>query len=805
MFRNYLLSTWRSLQRNRLNAILNITGLTAGIASCLFIFLYVTDELSFDKSFTKSDRIYRIQSFYKFDDVDDKFGITPFPTAQVLKSDYPEVELATRITPNGQQFLKKGNDVFQIEDVSLADSTFFDVFDIPFKYGDPSVALDDPNSIVLTADEAKRLFGEENPVGQSLEWDQKAFKVTGVLDDENIRSHFEYDLLVSMNSADTAITNQLSRDWGNNNSFTYVVLPRAGMEGEFQSRLDEVVAKYQLPFWQQGGFSGKIEMHAEPLKDVHFNNYLIYDTAKKGNRTYVLIFSVVALLTLSIACINFINLSLAAASRRAKEVAMRKVAGAERKQLIIQFIGEAVMLALISTLLAFAFVELLLPVFNNITEKSLTGNVLLTPKVFLFAFAIVLFIGINAGSYPAFYISRLPVVAIFRDARTSLGRSGIPRKTLVTMQFTLSIAMIIATLSVMSQLNYMRNKDLGFESKNMMAITLPQADTSQYAPLRAFRQELTTIPFVTDVARSAHIPGSQIARFVLNVNTSSGVQDKPFAVMFTDENYLTMSKMKLLEGRLFNESDATTPFGVALVNKALVNACGWTDPLNAELRIPSDGVNPGTTTKVIGVIDDFHFASLHHPIEPLVIAQQNPRGLAGYLMVETRATLSDNVAGQIESIWKKYFPNKEFDYTYLDQRFAKMYDAEQKMFVVSMYFAVLAILLCCLGLYGLSAITTRQRTKEIGIRKVMGASMSTILTLLNRDFLILVMISIVMAFPLAWYGIHNWYQNFAYHDRIHWAYFVVAAMFAIVITVLTVSLLALRTVNNDPVKALRYE
>lgn len=805
MIRNYLLTAWRNLMRNRLNALLNIVGLSVGIASCLFIFLYLRDELSFDSAFSNAERIYRIQAFYKFDDVDDKFGISPYPVAPVLKQDYPDVLAATRITPNGKQFLKRGNDVFQVEDISYADSNFFQVFDFPFRFGDPANALVSANSIVLTSAESTRLFGDANPVGETLMWIDEPFKVTGVVDDENIRSHFEFTVLASMSSADTAITGRLMADWGNNNSFTYIMLARENMSEEFQPKLDEVVAKYQLPYWQTTGFSGSIEMHAEPLKEIHFNNYLIYDTAKKGNKAYIYIFTIVALITLCIAGINFVNLSVAAASGRVREVALRKVVGATRGQLIVQFIGEALLLAVISSLVAFALVELLLPFFNYITEKSMSSHALLEPSVLGFVFLLIVCVGLLAGSYPAFYISSLPVVAIFRGANTSLGKSGLLRKVLVTLQFTLAIAMIIATLSVLNQLHFMRSKDLGFVSDNMMAITLPQADTSQFAPLTAFRNEIVSLPYVKSVSRSAQIPGAQTSRFVLQVRTSSGEQNKPFAVMFTDENYLTMSNMKVKEGRLFNAMDATNPFGVVLVNRALVNACGWTEPLNERLTIPGDGVQPPLHTQVIGVIEDFHFASLHHPIEPLVIAQQNPRGVSGYLMVETTGLMQQPMLSSLETAWKKYFPNKEFDFSFLNERFARMYESEEKMFSITIYFAVLTMLLCCLGLYGLSAITTQQRIKEIGIRKVMGASVRTILTMLNRDFLWLVFIAILLACPLAWFGVQNWLQHFAYHDEIRIVFFFVAALFAVLITIITVSLMAIRTTLADPIRAIRYE
>jgi putative ABC transport system permease protein len=416
-------------------------------------------------------------------------------------------------------------------------------------------------------------------------------------------------------------------------------------------------------------------------------------------------------LTLSIACINFINLATAAASKRAKEVAMRKVSGASRSQLIIQFIGEALLMSLFSCLLAFAIVELLLPFFNHITDKGITDAILISPKFLGVALMMIVFIGFVAGSYPAFYISALPVTSIFRDAQTALGKSGLMRKVLVTVQFTLSIAMIIATLSVLSQLQFMRTKDLGFKKDNMIVLTLPQADTTQRVALSALKNDLMSTPGIVSVARSAHIPGRQTSRFVLNVNTSSGPQDKPFPVLFTDENYLTMSRMQLKEGRMFTPEDASRPFGVVLVNEAVVRSCGWNNPLAEKITIPGDGRFPPQQADVIGVIKDFHFASLHFPIEPLIIGQQNPGGVAGNLMVETDGTNHAQVLSGVETAWKKSFPNKELDYTFLDDHFKKLYSSEEKMFSISVYFAALAVLLCCLGLYGLSSFTTRQRTR----------------------------------------------------------------------------------------------
>ena len=804
MFKNYFITALRNFRRNKLSSLLNIIGLSAGIASCLFIYIYVSDELAYDRGFSKSDRIYRLQSFYKFDDVDDKFGITPYPAIPAIVKDNPEVEAGTRITEIGPQDVRFNDQVYKAERVHFADSNFFDVFDFPFVVGDAAKALSEPMSVVLTKTESERLFGQENPIGKTIEF-TKSYQVTGVIDDKKIKTHLPVGYLISMSSADTSFVNALRDDWGNNNSFSYLVLPREGMQAEFQPKLDQIVSNYQLPQWKTFGFNGTIEMHIEPLTEVHFNDYLIYDVEEKGNKTYVLIFSIVAILTLIIACINFVNLATATASRRAKEVAMRKVAGATRKQLIIQFIGEAFLTTLLSAIIAFALLELMIPYFNYITGKEMTSSDLLNGSFLLAVGGLIVFIGLIAGSYPAFFISNLPVTAIFRDARGSLGKSGVLRKILVTTQFTISIALIIATLSVLSQLRFMRNKDLGFQTGNMLCVTLPAGDTSQYAPLQAFKNDLRGLAFVKSVSRSANIPGSSTGRFVLNVNTPTGRQDKPFPFMVTDSDYLKASRMTLSQGRLFTESDAANPFGYAIVNEATVRACGWANPLSETINIPGDGINPPQEIQVIGVIRDFHYASLHHPIEPLVIAQQNQRGVGGYVIAEIEPGDLKNHIQSIETLWKKSFPEGEFVYSFMDENFAKLYVTEEKMLSITTYFAGLAILLCCLGLYGLSAFTTQQRTKEIGIRKVMGASVRNILVLINKDFIVLVGISIVLSLPIAWFGITHWYENFAYHENVQYLFFVLAALFAVLLSITTVSLHAMGTALRDPIKALRYE
>lgn len=805
MFKNYLLTSFRNLMRNRFSSLLNIFGLAAGLASCMFIFLYVSDELSFDTGFEKSDRIYRIQAFYKFEDVEDKFGITPFPTVPTLLKDYPDISEGTRIFTFSQQFFKIDEQTYESKNTYLADSNFFAVFDFPFVYGNPDQALINPESVVLTLTDAEKIFGKTDPVGKTLKWNDHILKVTGVIDEKVLNTHIEMGSFISMNTASPQFMEAYQDNWGNNNCYSYVVVEEGVTKDDLQPKLDELVKKYALPQWQSFGFNGSIKMFAEPLADIHFNNYLIYDTSKKGNLSYVYIFSVVAIITLLIAAINFINMSLAGATKRAKEVGLRKVMGADRKKIITQFLGETFLVTLFASLLAMAFLELLMPAFNSITGKEITASSLFTGNFIIIFLLLIVFISFVAGSYPAFYISRMPIQSIFRDMKNVMGGSGILRKVLVSFQFTISIFMIIATLSILNQLNYMRGKELGFSKENMMAVTLPAGDSTMVQPLASLKQEVKKLSFVNNASRSANIPGQEISRFVFKIRTANGKEDKPTAVMFTDSDFLQMMRMNLSQGRLFTEEDASKPFGAALVNEAAVRSFGWKNPLEEKIIIPGDEQNPEQEIQVIGVISDFHFASLHHPIEPLVIGQQNPNGTAGNLIIEMNTDDIESSIKVIETEWKKIFPTKPFEYAFIDDNFKKMYEAEEKMFDIFIFFSVLAIVLSLLGLYALSVFTAQQRMKEIGIRKVMGASASKILILLNKDFVQLILVSVVISFPLSWYAITNWLEEFAYKAPINMMFFVLAAFFTLMLTVIAVSLHAMSTALRNPLNSIRQE
>ncbi len=804
MFKNYITVALRNIARNKLFAFLNIFGLAIGIVSCLLIYIYIQDELSFDAHHAKADKIYRMQAFFKFNDLEDKFGITPFPSGPTLQSEYPEIKQMARLFVVGGQNFNNNGKVYNVENVYLTDSTFFNIFDFQFILGSPEKALAEPMSIVITDAEARKIFGTMDPLGKMLQWNGKTLKVTGVIDSKKHNTHIEMGGFISMGSMNADFRSQISSNWGNNNSFTYFVIDDEKAAANFQPKLDAFVKKYMVPYWSGFGFNGKITMHLEKLKDIHFNNYLIYDTAKKGNRSYVTIFSIVALLILFIACINYVNMSTAAATRRAKEVGVRKVAGASRGQLIFQFLSESIIITLLAIIISLALLEISLPLFNDITGKEISLKYLLQGSFIAVLLGIILLVGIVAGSYPAFFLSGFkPVVVLKSLGEVKGGGAGI-RKILITGQFAIAVFMIAGTIAVYSQLQYMFNKDMGFNSQDMLAINIPQnfQDTLIIQKIRTLKDELKNEPFVKDATFGHQIPGKPFSRIVYKVKTAKGKEEKPISTMQGDYDYPKMMGMELVQGRYFNNTPADRDYG-AMINESAAKMMGWKEPLKEKLYIQGDSAD--LALNIVGVVKDFHYASLHNPIEPLVIFMNDGQYVAGYMLVNLQGGNTAENIDKIKSKWAQVLPNKEFEYFFIDDAMQQLYTAENKMLKVFIYFAALTIILSCMGIYGLSYFITRRRTREIGIRKVLGAPVSGILFLLNKDFLWSMLIASVLAIPLSYWAINTWLMDFSYHTTLSVWIFVAAILATTVVAVTTITLQALRTAIGNPVNSIRYE
>lgn len=805
MLKNYITIALRNIARNKLFAFLNIFGLAIGIVSCLLIYIYIQDELSFDAHHSKAKKIYRVQSFFKFNDTEDKFGITSFLTGPTLKQDYPEIKDYTRLFLLSQQNMGYNGQTYNIDNAYLADSNFFSVFDFDFIAGNPQEALKEQYSMIITDVEAKKIFGTDDPMGKIITWSNKSIKITGIIDSKKYNTHIELGCFISMNSMRKEFRDIISSDWGNNNSFTYLVMDESAANN-FQPKLDAFVNKYMVPFWGSIGFNGKINLHLEPLREIHFNNYLIYDTPKKGNKAYVTILSVVALLILFIACINYVNMSTAAATRRAKEVGVRKVAGAGRTQLIVQFLSESIIITILAIIVSLALLEISLPLFNEITGKEITLKYLLKGSFILVILGIITVVGVLAGSYPAFFLSGFkPTVVLKRLGEVKGGGAGI-RKVLITGQFAIAIFMIAGVLAVYSQLHYMITKDIGINTNNMLAIQIPQTgrDTLLAQQIRNVKDEYKKLSFTKGATFTDNLPGKQISRIVYKVRSSEGKpMDKPITTAGSDADFPQLVGMKLVEGRFFDETIDGPESNNIIINESCAKAFGWNEPLKEKLLLPGDTAD--IPLNIVGVVKDYNFASLHSPIEPLVIFMNDKRLIAGYMLINLQGGNLQEQVEQLKNKWAQMLPNKEFKSFFLDESIEEMYTAESKMLRVFIYFAVLTIILSCMGIYGLSYFITRRRAREIGIRKVLGAPVTGILFLLNKEFLWLILVASAIAIPLSYWAISNWLLDFSYHITISYTLFVGAVLLTIIVAVTTISLQALRTAIGNPVNSIRYE
>lgn len=805
MLMNYLLIAWRTLKRDKLFAALNIIGLAIGIVACMLIYIYVQDELSFDAHHAKADRIYRVQAHYKFGDTKDDFGITPFPIMEALLKEYPDIESGVSLYQLGQTTLEYEGKPYIAQEGYNADTSTFRVFDFTWVKGGPD-ALDEPDNIVIMQEMATRMFGGEDPIGKLVQRNNRTLKVAGVIDEKAENTHIPMGVFMSRLGMPTQAKEQLGQSWGNNSSFNYLVLAPGVDEKAFQGKMDAFVTKYIIPAWGGQDFHGEISFNLEPLREVHFNNDLIYDTPKKGNKTYVTLFAIVAVLILAIACINYINMSTADATRRAKEVALRKVSGAQRGQLVAQFIGGSVMIAIIGIIVALGLLWLCLPAFNTITEKEIGMGYLLRGSFFAVVLLIVLLIGVVAGSYPAFFLSRFAPQLLLKEGVASGAGKGRVRKVLMGAQFAIALFMVVGTLAVFAQLHWLRTSDMGFRKDQLLSITMPQPrgdDTLAWDALRPVKLEMMRENFVTGASFTQSLPGQSGGRWVLQVNTPEGRIDKPMPTLNVDADFPELLGLQLAAGRYFDPKIPTDAQTAVVVNESAVRAFGWKDPLAEKIYVPGDSIPQELT--VIGVVKDFHYASMHTPIEPLCIFQSSQRyGVQNLVLRLAPGDVGTQLAA-LQKRWSLLRPNDDWEAVFLTDSIAQLYQAEDKLFRVFTAFAVLTILLTVMGLYGLAYFTAKQRTREIGIRRVMGAPLIDIVRRMNREFVVLLGLALLVAFPLAFYAIGRWLETFAYHTDISPVLYATALLITLVVTVLTVSLQAYRAAVADPVKALRYE
>jgi putative ABC transport system permease protein len=793
MIKSYFRIAFRNLMRRKVFSFINIMGLAVGLTACFLIYLYVSFELSYDAFHSKADRIYRVVSDIKTPTETINASGPAWAVAPNIKDEFPEVESFVRVTEDNI-LVRKGDIKFQEENAMWADSAFFKIFDFKLIKGDPNTALKDQFSIVFSETAAKKYFGKEDPIGKTLLLTGDAFpsKVTGVMKDIPENSQIKADMLVSMSTLTQKLAPGIDSQWSNYGSSAYLLLRSGtnakGLESKFPAFLER----------RNGDEMKKIQMYPtlllEPLRDVYLRS--TRNGSKTGNINNVYIFSIIAVFILLIACINFINLTTARSAERAKEVGIRKVVGAMKKQLAGQFIGESVIICFIAFVLTVLLSWLLLPMFNNLAGKTISDGIFHHPAYLAMLFGASIIIGLLAGIYPALVLSSFKPVVVLKG-RFATGRSGIIlRKALVVAQFTISIALIIATLIVYRQMKYMRQQDLGFHKDQMLVI-----DTKGDPGKNAFRQDVAAINGVQSSAMSSSVPGGGNPGAYSEIENNKGdLQIANLDLYFVDFDYIHQYGMKVVAGRAFSREFGTDTTKAMVLNEAAVKLFGYASPQEAIGRRFKQWGREG---KIIGVVSNFHFKSLQQEIKPLSMRIE-PDG-CNLLSIQLS---SNNVASTISSIekkWKERIPNRPFSFFFLDEFFDRQYRAEDRFGNLFLSFAILAIFISCLGLLGLASYSTIQRTKEIGIRKTMGATVSNIVNLLSKDFLKLVLVALVIASPAAWFGMNKWIQNFAYRDQLSWTVFAIGGMLAILIAFFTISFQAVRAAVANPVKSLRTE
>jgi putative ABC transport system permease protein len=799
MLKNLLKIAVRSILKDRTYTAINVLGLTIGITCSLFLLMYIIDELSFDRYHKNADNIYRIVSNIKEPDNAFTWAVAQIPLAEELRDNYPEVKNAVRFFGTGATLYKHGDVEFNEADFFLADSTVFEMFSYDWIAGDINTALDNPFSIVLTEKVAIKYFGDPaTALGQTLQNRQgEDFKVTGVMKDVPLNSHFIFDALISRNTRP-----QAQGSWGNFGVSTYIQLPPGYDLNKMQTSLDTVVKQKVNPIFEQFGIKIRYEM--QRITDIHLYSKIQDEAEAGGDISYIYIFGAVAAFMLIIACINYMNLATARSATRAKEVGVRKVMGSQRRQLIGQFLTESIVLALAALVVSLILIYALLPAFNELSNKQLPFSYILQPKVLFGLLGVVLFVGIIGGSYPAFYLSGFNPVNVLKGKLAAKGGSVVFRKMLVVSQFAISIFMLISTLIVFDQLQYLRNKDLGFDKERIVSIRLNNLELRRKS--QALLDRLRQVKEVAGVGMATSAPGQGIGKLLLKVEDNEGkLTDRGVDLYSADFDFVKTMGMKIVQGRDFSRDVASDTTFAVLVNESMVKRMAWTDPIGKKFIFQGGGPNNTDIERhVVGVVKDYHQNSLYDAIEPLMIVLDKNNNL---VFVRTEeGDVRQSLAG-VEKAWKEIFPTYTFEYHFLDQDFDSQYQADEKRSQIFTAFSGLTIVIACLGLLGLAAFTTAQRTKEIGVRKVIGANINSLVLLISKEFFLLVGIGLILAVPGAWYFTENWLQNFAYRIDIsgEWLTFVTSALLAFIITLLTVSFHVVRAAAANPVRSLRDE
>jgi putative ABC transport system permease protein len=792
MLKNYFKIAWRNLWKNKIFSFINILGLTIGITVCMMIFLFIMNEFSVDKFHKNEKDIYRVMRGFEKNGSQEWVPYLSAPYATALLNDYPgQIKKAVRVLPTNA-LVSFDNTAFNEKKLYIADEDFFTLFSFPLIKGNPETVLKDPASVVLTETTARKYFGNKDPMGKVIELDKHLqLKVTGIAKDVPSNSHLDFDLVMPLSNYANA---EWFHIWVNNNNFTYVLLDKNTSASQLEKTFPQFMDKYMGKDMARLG--ANLSLSLTPLSDIYFEPASAFDNVKHGDKKVVYIFLSIAVLILLIACINFMNLSTVRAVERSKEVGLRKVLGALRNNLIGQFIGESVLLTSISCLLAVGLLQLVMPFYNELLGYSLTVSWNALP-IYLFLLGVIIIVGFLAGSYPAFFLSAFsPIQAL--KGKLKLGKSGsLFRQALVVLQFSISVILIIGTIVILKQMNFVKNKNLGYNKEQTLVVPIDNEDIYNHAT--TFKNELQSKNNIALVSLMSGEPGGFFDMHSFEVEGQNETWKS--RTEFADFEFVKTLGLKIIAGRDFSSQFPTDSTDAVLINHTAASNLGWT-PDQAIGKWIMNKLRDSLRRKVIGVVEDFNFLSLKENMDPLVISTSSDRRVA---LVKLKAgNISDNVT-TIKNVYSKIAPVYPFDYTFLDQNFDKLYKKDLRQQTILTVFSVLAIFIACLGLFGLASYTATKRTKEIGVRKVLGSSTKNIVMLLSKDLLKPILIAIMIAIPAGFFIMNNWLQNFAYRTTLPWWIFVLAAIITIVIALFTVSLKAVKAAAANPVKSLRSE
>lgn len=802
MFRNYFTVGLRNILKDKFYSLINVFGLMLGIVSCLFIAIYIHDELSYDRFHSKADRIYRVVEFIETEGSGERSSSMPFPTGPTLAEDYTNlVESQVRFfnfqSPTILVTERDSRKEFNEPRVLFVDSTFFQIFDYDVIKGDKATALQNPNSVLLTETTARRYFGDTDPMGKILQIEgRQDVMVTGVMPDPPHNAHFHFDFLISFSTLRNFYNGNYPQTWYWNPCWTYLLLKENARPKQLEEQFPAFIKKYFPEFIQ-----ADTRMALQPLTGIHLKSDLEFELEANSSEDNIYVFTVIGMVILFIASMNFMNLSTARSAKRAKEVGLRKTLGSQRRQLVLQFLLESLVVVLVAIVLAVISAALLLSFFNDLAGKSIDYKVFLQPSILATLFLIFVVVGVGSGLYPAFVLSSFIPIKVLKDSQVKGGRGAVLRKALVVAQFSLSIIMIIATLVANDQLEFLRKSDTGFDEDQILYVSALRSPITRTYP--AFKKELEQRSDVESITGVLDVLGAKHQGD--NFRFEGMDKSKLFSVMWINHDFFKTFGLDIVAGRAFEENITTDDSLALIVNESLVRQLGWTPDQAVGKPFEYNQYNG----QIVGVVKDFNFVSKHKRIEPLVLQLRSHPGHFSfslkYVAIKLKSDHLPETVAAIEEKWKELVPGRPFDYFFLDQELDKLYKDEERLGKVASVFSLLAVIVACLGLFALASFMAEERRKEIGIRKVMGSSVPQIVMLLSKDFSKLIVIAFLIACPLAWYAMYTWLNNFAFHIGINWLVFIAVGVITLIIALLTISYRSLQAALANPVKTLRHE